>query len=58
MSKKLIALITTVVVMLAVASPATAQRINVKTNALYWLAMSPNLGVEFRIKDQIILLCF
>lgn len=49
MSKKLIALITTVVVMLAVASPATAQRINVKTNALYWLAMSPNLGVEFRI---------
>jgi hypothetical protein len=40
MSKKLIALITTVVVMLAVASPATAQRINVKTNALYWLAMS------------------
>ena len=49
MSKKLIAFITTVVVMLAVASPATAQRINVKTNALYWLAMSPNLGVEFRI---------
>ena len=53
MSKKLIALITTVVVMLAVASPATAQRVSVKTNALYWTAASPNLGAEFRINRHI-----
>lgn len=47
MSKKLIALITTVVVILAVASPATAQRINVKTNALYWLLPClPTLGLS------------
>ena len=26
-----------------------AQRVAVKTNALYWLTASPNLGVEFRM---------
>ena len=26
--------------------PAHAQRIGLKTNALYWAAMSPNMGAE------------
>lgn len=53
MSRKLFALVTTIVVMLFVALPATAQRVNVKTNALYWVAASPNLGVEFRINRHL-----
>lgn len=28
---------------------ATAQRVAVKTNALYWATLSPNLGAEFRL---------
>lgn len=46
MSKKLIALITTVVVMLAVASPATAQRINVKRTHCIGLPCLPTLGLS------------
>ena len=53
MSRRLIALITTIVVVLFVALPATAQRVNVKTNALYWAAAAPNLGVEFRINRHL-----
>ena len=29
-----------------------AQDIAVKTNALYWLTTTPNLGVEFAVGDQ------
>lgn len=32
-----------------------AQRINLKTNALYWILESPNLGLEFRINQHITL---
>lgn len=34
---------------------ATAQRISLKTNALYWMAESPNLGVEFRMNRHVTL---
>ena len=32
---------------------ASAQRVGLKTNALYWAAASPNLGVEFRVNRHI-----
>lgn len=32
---------------------ANAQRIGLKTNALYWAAMSPNLGVELRVNRHL-----
>lgn len=31
------------------APPVSAQRVAVKTNALYWLTATPNLGAEFRL---------
>lgn len=34
---------------LCAACPAAAQRIGFKTNALYWAAASPNLGLELRV---------
>ena len=34
---------------------AHAQRIGLKTNALYWAAMSPNMGAEFRINRHVTL---
>lgn len=33
--------------------PASAQRVGLKTNALYWAAASPNLGVEFRVNRHL-----
>ncbi len=35
--------------------PASAQRIGLKTNALYWLAATPNLGAEFRLNRHLTL---
>lgn len=35
--------------------PAHAQRIGLKTNVLYWAAMSPNMGAEFRINRHVTL---
>lgn len=32
---------------------AAAQRVSVKTNALYWAAATPNLGAEFRFNRHI-----
>ena len=32
---------------------AKAQRISLKSNALYWAAMSPNLGVELRVNRHV-----
>ena len=34
---------------LLMVSGIAAQRVAVKTNALYWATMSPNLGLEFRL---------
>ena len=34
---------------LLMVSSISAQRVAVKSNALYWATMSPNLGVEFRL---------
>ena len=34
-------------------STASAQRVSLKTNALYWAAASPNIGLEFRINRHI-----
>lgn len=39
----------------SVPSIMTAQRISLKTNALYWAAASPNLGTEFRVNRHITL---
>lgn len=36
-------------------SSASAQRIGIKTNALYWAAATPNLGVEFRLNRHLTL---
>lgn len=33
----------------AISIQASAQRINLKTNALYWLAETPNAGIELRL---------
>lgn len=35
--------------------PAAAQRVSVKTNALYWAAATPNLGLEFRLNRHLTL---
>lgn len=32
---------------------AAAQRVGLKTNALYWAAASPNIGMEFRVNRHI-----
>ncbi len=39
--------------LVAGAGGVQAQRVAVKTNALYWLTASPNLGVEFRMSRHI-----
>ncbi len=36
-------------------APAAAQRIGLKTNALYWAAATPNIGVEFRLNRHLTL---
>lgn len=41
------------IMLLVIAAPAKAQRVNVKTNALYWAAATPNLGAEFRVNRHI-----
>lgn len=38
-----------------VAAPVWAQRVSVKTNALYWATASPNLGAEFRLNRHLTL---
>ena len=35
--------------------PVQAQRIGLKTNALYWAAASPNIGAEFRLNRHVTL---
>ena len=35
--------------------PAAAQRVGLKTNALYWAAATPNLGLEFRLNRHLTL---
>ena len=35
--------------------PSSAQRVSVKSNALYWLAGTPNLGAEFRLSRRVTL---
>ena len=37
------------------ATSANAQRVGLKSNALYWAAMSPNLGAEFRVNRHLTL---
>ncbi len=39
----------------AALTPAAAQRIGLKTNALYWLAGTPNIGAEFRLNRHLTL---
>lgn len=38
-----------VAVFSAIGIPMMAQRVSVKTNALYWAGATPNIGVEFRL---------
>lgn len=40
---------------MGVCLPSSAQRVSLKTNALYWLAGTPNLGAEFRLSRHITL---
>lgn len=42
-----------VVFMLCMTMQASAQRIALKTNVLYWAAETPNIGVEFRINRRL-----
>lgn len=35
--------------------PTSAQRISLKTNALYWATATPNLGLEFRLNRHLTL---
>lgn len=44
-----------VVMFFFMAIQVNAQRINLKTNALYWMLESPNFGLEFRINQHITL---
>lgn len=45
---------TLLVIMLCCAfTPAAAQRIAIKTNALQWATLSPNLGVQLFLSDRI-----
>ncbi len=41
--------IAVLVVLLLTAAGANAQRVAIKTNALYWTTLSPNLGMELRL---------
>ena len=38
---------------LAFASMASAQKVAVKTNSLYWLTTTPNVGFEFALADRL-----
>lgn len=38
-----------------IAASAVAQRVSVKTNALYWATASPNLGLELRLNRHLTL---
>ncbi|HBC28851.1 MAG TPA: DUF3575 domain-containing protein [Prevotellaceae bacterium] len=40
---------------LVLSSSVRAQRVGLKSNALYWAAMSPNLGAEFRVNRHLTL---
>ena len=42
----------TVIFILAFAGTASAQKVAVKTNALYWATTSPNVGMEFALSDR------
>ncbi len=50
--KRTLLFITTTLLLLATASKAAAQNTALKTNGLYWLATTPNLGVEFALADR------
>lgn len=43
------------VLFLSIITSASAQRVALKTNALYWATLSPNLGVEFKFNRHITL---
>lgn len=45
-------LIIVVTLLLASAAALNAQKIGLKTNALYWATTTPNLGMEFAISDR------
>ena len=44
-----------VVVGMIIMSDVAAQRVAVKTNALYWATLSPNVGLEFRLSRHLTL---
>lgn len=46
--KKIVLLLFAQLFLCGLCKTASAQRVAVKTNALFWLATTPNLGVEFR----------
>lgn len=41
-----------VISLLAFAGQASAQKVAVKTNALYWMTATPNIGMEFALADR------
>ena len=41
-----------VISLLAFAGTASAQKVAVKTNALYWMTTTPNVGFEFALADR------
>ena len=41
-----------VILLLAFAGTASAQKVAVKTNSLYWLTATPNVGFEFAMADR------
>ena len=45
-------LIIVALILFAGAGTADAQKVGVKTNALYWATATPNLGLEFAIADR------
>lgn len=53
MSNKWFARLVAIVAVLVTTTPSNAQRVNVKTNALYWAVAAPNLGLEFRINRHV-----
>ena len=44
-----------VIFILAFAGTASAQKVAVKTNALYWATTTPNVGVEFALGERMTL---
>lgn len=47
--------ITLLVLAVCLTLSVSAQRINLKTNALYWAAETPNIGMEFRMNRHLTL---